>query len=183
MRISDHRRAYADPALSEFAARFIEASMSAIDSLPVTERATISRYLFAEQLEEGRWADDGGRPDETRGAEANMVIDEGYEMAQDDRLMSTSEVRKYLGGISDMTLWRRVQDGTIPAPIKIHKRSYWRKSDIEAAIDTAVADAQVAAGKPPASPVVATEAPPDVSALATRLWQMLVSAGWTPPPK
>jgi len=36
-----------------------------------------------------------------------------------DRYLKAVEVRELLGGISNTTLWRRIQDGTIPKPIKL----------------------------------------------------------------
>ncbi len=42
------------------------------------------------------------------------------------------------------TWWRRVADGTIPKPLKIGGMSRWRQSDIQAVIDRADADREVA---------------------------------------
>jgi predicted DNA-binding transcriptional regulator AlpA len=62
-----------------------------------------------------------------------------------DQLLSSAAVRKRLGGVSDMTIWRWMDKGLLPAPLKINGRNYWRSSDIE----------KVAAG-----PVVDDPAPP-----------------------
>lgn len=53
---------------------------------------------------------------------------------EDDILQSAKTVRHRLGGISEMTLWRRVQDGTLPVPIKVGRLNYWRRSDVDAVI-------------------------------------------------
>ncbi|WP_189453901.1 helix-turn-helix transcriptional regulator [Cognatilysobacter bugurensis] len=47
-------------------------------------------------------------------------------------LIAASTVRRQFGGISDMTVWRWVQKGLLPEPIKINGRNYWRESDVEA---------------------------------------------------
>ena len=39
--------------------------------------------------------------------------------SETDKLIMGTEVRKRLGGISTTTLWRRIQDGTIPKPLKL----------------------------------------------------------------
>jgi hypothetical protein len=47
---------------------------------------------------------------------------------QDDILITSATARAIAGGVSDMTLWRWVQDGIIPAPLKIRRRNFWPKS-------------------------------------------------------
>lgn len=59
-------------------------------------------------------------------------------MTDPDQLLSCRDGAKLLN-ISQPTWWRRVQDGTLPAPIKIGRLSRWRRSDIEHAIDKAAA--------------------------------------------
>jgi predicted DNA-binding transcriptional regulator AlpA len=49
-------------------------------------------------------------------------------------MQSWKVTRQRLGNVSDMTIRRRIHDGTLPAPIKIGRRNYWRKSDIDACI-------------------------------------------------
>ena len=49
-------------------------------------------------------------------------------------LIPASEVRALLGGITDMTLWRWLQDEqqAFPQPIRIKPRRYWRYGDLNA---------------------------------------------------
>jgi predicted DNA-binding transcriptional regulator AlpA len=49
-------------------------------------------------------------------------------------LIPASEVRALLGGITDMTLWRWLQDEqlALPQPIRIKTRRYWRNGDLNA---------------------------------------------------
>lgn len=47
-------------------------------------------------------------------------------------------------GASVSTFWRRVQEGVFPRPIKIGGTSRWRRSDIEAVIERAVAEREAA---------------------------------------
>ncbi|WP_457605531.1 helix-turn-helix transcriptional regulator [Nitratifractor sp.] len=47
---------------------------------------------------------------------------------RNDFLLSDEDFRKTLGGISRSTLWRRIKEGTIPEPIKIGRRSFYRRS-------------------------------------------------------
>ena len=48
------------------------------------------------------------------------------------KLMTASSVRYALGGVSDMTLWRWLNDAALnfPKPIRIQSRRYWREADI-----------------------------------------------------
>ena len=46
-------------------------------------------------------------------------------------LMQADELRALLGGVSDMWLWRRLQDGTLPKPLVISHRRFWRRDEIE----------------------------------------------------
>lgn len=48
-----------------------------------------------------------------------------------DPLLSASEVRRELGGITRVTLWRWRQDGLLPEPVTMRGRNYWRQSVIE----------------------------------------------------
>lgn len=52
-------------------------------------------------------------------------------MDDQDRLIPARAVRDRFGGISHMTLWRWVQRGLLPEPVKINSRSYWREPDVD----------------------------------------------------
>ena len=56
-----------------------------------------------------------------------------------DALITSNEVRKLLGNISNTTLWRRVKDGTLPQPIKLGngRMNYFKESWIRDIIDGA----------------------------------------------
>ena len=45
-----------------------------------------------------------------------------------DPLISSAEIRRQLGDVSDMTIWRWEKAGILPEPIKINGRKYWRQS-------------------------------------------------------
>lgn len=47
-------------------------------------------------------------------------------------LIPARSVRERFGGISNMTLWRWVQRGILPPPVKINTRNYWRETDVDA---------------------------------------------------
>ncbi|TCO73764.1 helix-turn-helix transcriptional regulator [Chromatocurvus halotolerans] len=49
-----------------------------------------------------------------------------------DPLLSANEVRRELGGITRVTLWRWRQEGLLPEPVALRGRLYWRASVIEA---------------------------------------------------
>lgn len=48
------------------------------------------------------------------------------------KLLTAAAVRDALGGVSDMTLWRWLNDPALsfPKPIYIARRRYWREADI-----------------------------------------------------
>ena len=52
-------------------------------------------------------------------------------------LRTASEVRRQLGGISEVTLWRRIRDPRLnfPTPVKILGRLYFRAAEINAWIE------------------------------------------------
>lgn len=54
-----------------------------------------------------------------------------------DSLVNSSEARFLAGGVSDMTLWRWIKAGVIPAPLKIRKRNYWKRGEFIAALEAA----------------------------------------------
>lgn len=53
------------------------------------------------------------------------------------KLIPASAVRETLGGVSDMTLWRWLQDEALsfPRPIYIGRRRYFREAEIHAWIE------------------------------------------------
>ena len=53
------------------------------------------------------------------------------------KLVSATSVRNDLGGISDMTLWRWLNNPALnfPKPIYITRRRYWRDVEIIAWLD------------------------------------------------
>jgi hypothetical protein len=50
-------------------------------------------------------------------------------------LLPAAKVRKILGNVSQMWLWRRQRDGTLPAPIVISGRRYWTAGQIRSLIE------------------------------------------------
>lgn len=54
-----------------------------------------------------------------------------------DRRISAATVREICGGVSDMSLWRWLNDPVLgfPKPIKIGNRRYWREADVIAFLD------------------------------------------------
>lgn len=48
------------------------------------------------------------------------------------KLLTAAAVRDALGGVSDMTLWRWLNDPAMnfPKPIYIARRRYWREADV-----------------------------------------------------
>ena len=48
------------------------------------------------------------------------------------KLLTAAAVRDALGGVSDMTLWRWLNDPALnfPKPIYIARRRYWREADV-----------------------------------------------------
>lgn len=51
-----------------------------------------------------------------------------------EKFISGPELRKRLGDVSDMTLWRWQHDAGLnfPKPIKIRRRNYYREVDVAA---------------------------------------------------
>ena len=58
------------------------------------------------------------------------------------KLISAATVRDLCGGVSDMTLWRWLNDRDMnfPEPVYIQKRRYWREAELDAWIDAQVPD-------------------------------------------
>ena len=50
----------------------------------------------------------------------------------DDALVTSSQVRKRVGSVSAMCLWRWVRDGKFPKPVRINGRNYWQIGVIRA---------------------------------------------------
>ncbi len=48
------------------------------------------------------------------------------------KLIKAATVREICGGVSDMSLWRWLNDPALnfPKPIKIQTRRYWRETDV-----------------------------------------------------
>lgn len=59
------------------------------------------------------------------------------------KLISAATVRELCGGISDMSLWRWLNNPELafPKPIHIAKRRYWREADVIAWLDAQTAEA------------------------------------------
>nr|WP_090158660.1 AlpA family phage regulatory protein [Loktanella sp. DSM 29012] len=56
------------------------------------------------------------------------------------KLISSFAVRELCGGVSNMTIWRWLQDPDMnfPKPIKIGRRNYWREADMIVWLDQQV---------------------------------------------
>ncbi|MCW3781384.1 helix-turn-helix transcriptional regulator [Defluviimonas salinarum] len=52
--------------------------------------------------------------------------------------ISFYELRLKLGGRGRTTIYRDIENGWLPKPIKIGSRLYWREADVEAAISKLV---------------------------------------------
>lgn len=55
------------------------------------------------------------------------------------KLISFSELQEILGGRSRSSIYRDIDSGRLPKPIRFGSRCYWKTTDIEAAIEKAVA--------------------------------------------
>ena len=55
-------------------------------------------------------------------------------MSDHETLLKAAAVKARYGGISDMTLWRWINDEELgfPTPLVISKRRFWRESDLTA---------------------------------------------------
>lgn len=45
-------------------------------------------------------------------------------------LIQADVLKALLGGVSDMWLWRRLRDNTLPKPLLISNRRFWRRDEI-----------------------------------------------------
>ena len=63
-------------------------------------------------------------------------------MEKNTELMTAAQVRACLGGVSDMTIWRWLEDEQMdfPRPIYIRRNRYWHESEIENWIEAQGAD-------------------------------------------
>ena len=61
-----------------------------------------------------------------------VTLSKGDQQVETQTLIPSAVVRRHFGGISDMTIWRWVHKGILPAPVKINGRNYWREADIAA---------------------------------------------------
>jgi len=50
------------------------------------------------------------------------------------RFLSFAELQTKLGGRGRTTIYRDVETGRLPRPLKIGSRLYWRERDVDAAI-------------------------------------------------
>lgn len=50
----------------------------------------------------------------------------------DDALLTSTQTRARVGGVSTMCIWRWMRDPRVqfPAPVKINSRNYWRLGDL-----------------------------------------------------
>lgn len=53
-------------------------------------------------------------------------------------LLNAAEVAAFLG-CHTATVWRKVQTGELPQPLRVVGRTVWRRAEIEAAIEAAAA--------------------------------------------
>ena len=55
-----------------------------------------------------------------------------YSEPRDDDLITSREVRRMFGGVSEMTLWRWMKSESVqfPRPIVIHSKNYWLLGDL-----------------------------------------------------
>jgi len=56
-------------------------------------------------------------------------------LSMDDPLIPATKLRKIVGDISDMTLWRWSKHRGFPSPTKIGRRRYWRQSEVTAWVE------------------------------------------------
>lgn len=50
----------------------------------------------------------------------------------DDRLLTSKQIRAHCGNVSTMCIWRWMRDPRVgfPQPVKIQTRNYWRAADL-----------------------------------------------------
>ncbi len=47
---------------------------------------------------------------------------------EEDYLIPQPQLKRLFGDKSDMRVWRRLNDGTLPKPIKLNGRNHWKQS-------------------------------------------------------
>jgi predicted DNA-binding transcriptional regulator AlpA len=67
-------------------------------------------------------------------------------MADEPALLLSDHAAAALLGISRATFWRRVNDRTLPPPLRLGGVTRWRRSELVAAIERAAAARQATAG-------------------------------------
>lgn len=67
-----------------------------------------------------------------RASESQSISESAAPVLHPGRRIQAAEVRIICGGVSDMTLWRWLNDPTLdfPRPIYIGRRRYWREAEI-----------------------------------------------------
>ena len=65
-------------------------------------------------------------------AAENLGHDEPIEPKNLNRLISTADVRRMFGDVSDMTIWRWLKDANLnfPKPIYVLRRRFWREAEL-----------------------------------------------------
>jgi predicted DNA-binding transcriptional regulator AlpA len=63
-------------------------------------------------------------------------------------LLQAAEVRRLFGGVSNMWLWRRQKDGTLPPPVVISGRRFWTRRQIIEVIEKRLSESQSAISVP-----------------------------------
>jgi predicted DNA-binding transcriptional regulator AlpA len=66
-------------------------------------------------------------------------------MKRTKKLLRLTGVCQKIGNCSKATVWRRVADGTLPKPAKIGGLTVWVEDEIDAAIESALAERDEAA--------------------------------------
>lgn len=61
-----------------------------------------------------------------------------------EKRITARDVRDLCGGVSDMTLWRWLQERDFPQPTYIGNRRYWREADVVAWLDAQSSAREVA---------------------------------------
>ena len=64
------------------------------------------------------------------------AVPSDFRSAQGDRRLINRRMLRALVPVSDMTIWRWMQAGHFPPPIKIHGRNYWWLDEALAALES-----------------------------------------------
>lgn len=59
-------------------------------------------------------------------------------MSTPDKFLSSRELQQFVGNVSAMSIWRWENDPScgFPAPRRIGRRKFWRRSEIESWLDS-----------------------------------------------